>query len=980
MKLISLYIENFGGLSQYSLNFDDGLTVIQEENGFGKTTLAEFIRAMFYGFPRKSKTLDKSKRQKYMPWNGGKCGGNLVFEFEGQRYRMERTFGATPKGDSFKLLDLATNKKSDRFSEEIGLELFQLDADSFERSTYMPQLHDAGSLTTDSIQAKLGDLVEDTGDINNFDKAVAALKAKRIGYQLYRGTGGSVAEAQSQITRLQRELDAAEGKRAALEAGREEIRQLEQTLEEKTARIETIRGEITQASEARAVAAVRKQYGDLTDRIDAAAGEMARLSACYPNGLPGEAELTEAERTADQSLVLAGQEVTTPADQEALDHLAQNRSRFENQIPEQAQLDGFRAKCAEYRALQTQARSVGLSDGEKAQYEKIRPIFESGALDEDKLNGFAEQNRELVKKKHTLEALSMDAGDGALLEQLERRFGAGVPSEEELQAHRQALAEAETLRQENLRLAALREPVPQPKQANWTLPAVLAVVSVAGIAAGIVGLVKQSFLPGGLALGAGVAALVAAIFLGLRQMVSRELSGVQHGISPEHRRKIEENETRIAAAENAAGIFVGRYLSEGSLTERLQELKNSREDLIALREKRAALEEKRTLLAGEIAAAEDALRQGLRPYFGQVADFEKAIVNLQLVRSQFLDLRQEKAEADAKCAELTARAQALCAEVTEFLGGYYGQVSPERLEDLLAALQREADAYVRAEARSAQWQERKLRHQQELSQCGTWLDAFFARWGGARSGDARRDLRQMRSDREDLEALCARLETLKGERAAFEQTHARELAAPVPEVQPDLEGLKLRESGLAAEHTKLTWELLEARQHSAALQAQVDRIPQLRDELESWQEKRTADLKKAQTLDDTVDFLQKAKDSLSLSYLEPIRSSFTAYMEKLAGERAEQILISPDLEVQMERLGEARELAYFSAGQTDTVMLCMRLALVDALFREVKPFVILDDPFVNLDDRRTAEALALLRELAKDRQIIYLVCNSSRNF
>ena len=112
MKLISLYIENFGGLHQYALDFESDLTVIRRENGFGKSTLAEFIRAMFYGFPRKGKTLDKSRRQKYTPWNGGSFGGNLVFEAEGNRYRVERTFGATPKGDSFTLIDLATGRKS----------------------------------------------------------------------------------------------------------------------------------------------------------------------------------------------------------------------------------------------------------------------------------------------------------------------------------------------------------------------------------------------------------------------------------------------------------------------------------------------------------------------------------------------------------------------------------------------------------------------------------------------------------------------------------------------------------------------------------------------------------------------------------------------------------------------------------------------------------------------------------------------------
>ena len=90
------------------------------------------------------------------------------------------------------------------------------------------------------------------------------------------------------------------------------------------------------------------------------------------------------------------------------------------------------------------------------------------------------------------------------------------------------------------------------------------------------------------------------------------------------------------------------------------------------------------------------------------------------------------------------------------------------------------------------------------------------------------------------------------------------------------------------------------------------------------------------------------------------------------------MLVTPDLDVLLERYGAARELGYFSAGQADMVMLGMRFALVDALFRGTKPFVILDDPFVNLDDSHTARALELLKKLARDRQIIYLTCSSSR--
>ena len=49
MKLISCYIENFGKISQKEFVFDERITLFLEENGYGKTTLAEFIKSMFYG-------------------------------------------------------------------------------------------------------------------------------------------------------------------------------------------------------------------------------------------------------------------------------------------------------------------------------------------------------------------------------------------------------------------------------------------------------------------------------------------------------------------------------------------------------------------------------------------------------------------------------------------------------------------------------------------------------------------------------------------------------------------------------------------------------------------------------------------------------------------------------------------------------------------------------------------------------------------
>ena len=49
------------------------------------------------------------------------------------------------------------------------------------------------------------------------------------------------------------------------------------------------------------------------------------------------------------------------------------------------------------------------------------------------------------------------------------------------------------------------------------------------------------------------------------------------------------------------------------------------------------------------------------------------------------------------------------------------------------------------------------------------------------------------------------------------------------------------------------------------------------------------------------------------------------------------------------------------------------------LYEGEKPLIILDDPFTAFDDGKTEAALKLMREFAKDRQVIYFTCSSSRS-
>ena len=93
MKLIELYIENFGKLTNYRYSFNSGLNVINEDNGYGKSTLVAFIKSMLYGLEdtRRPK-LDENDRKRYLPWQGGVFGGTLTFSVGTKKYRIERSF------------------------------------------------------------------------------------------------------------------------------------------------------------------------------------------------------------------------------------------------------------------------------------------------------------------------------------------------------------------------------------------------------------------------------------------------------------------------------------------------------------------------------------------------------------------------------------------------------------------------------------------------------------------------------------------------------------------------------------------------------------------------------------------------------------------------------------------------------------------------------------------------------------------------
>ena len=206
MKIKELYVENFGKLSQYKLSLSDGLNSFVEDNGYGKTTLSVFIKAMIYGFDDTRKhSLDENDRKKYTPWQGGAFGGYLVFSVNGIDYRVERTFGQKASDDTYNLYNLNTGRVSNDFSASLGEELFGIDADGFERTVFLSEKNLSGKNTNQSISAKLSNLVGTEGDIGGFDEAIKLLDERRKFYQK-RGGAGEIKDVEYEISELEEKI------------------------------------------------------------------------------------------------------------------------------------------------------------------------------------------------------------------------------------------------------------------------------------------------------------------------------------------------------------------------------------------------------------------------------------------------------------------------------------------------------------------------------------------------------------------------------------------------------------------------------------------------------------------------------------------------------------------------------------------------------------------------------------------------------
>ncbi|MCR5545411.1 MAG: hypothetical protein K6F30_02940 [Lachnospiraceae bacterium] len=887
MKLISCYVTGFGGLENYEYDFKEGLNVVLEENGWGKTSFCVFIKAMFYGLEYKKGSKSFTERKHYIPWDGTVCGGNLTFEKDHKRYRIERTFGQREKEDTFQLIDVSTGRISEDYSANIGEEIFEVDRDSFEKSVFAPQTGMKTSMT-DSLNAKIGDLSAAKDDMNNFDAAIAKIEAKKKEYsQTSQVNPGKLVLVKKEISECREKVEALPVKMEAYDLQGK-------LLETKTERLQKLKVDRLGIQEKIAIQSKREQeigaFRAKQENLKKNKEELAALDDFFANGIPEMEEIADVQEKQNSLHGIRGrletvmEQLPSKADEGKLNELFRNYEVTEDQLDE---WDGVASRMKD---LRVQGEHNQMPEEEKAKLAELKYYFAKKVPTEEELLTAADQVTSLVRAD-------------AEMSVKEKRYHT-------------LLAEKEVMDKSN-----------KSNEKGRGVVLLLFLLGLVCIAGGVVFslYIKDAISPI-LATGFSVAGVILELFAFIHMLHRRTQSTTQR--------------------QGLDGQIDDAY-------DELEESKLAREEIADYCKK---------FLEGYLVTPTENMQDMIREIQ------EKTLLYKQLLKEEkkYNDLNSENLE------ELSELQLSLYTGLSHYASVYNMDLYKDGNEiDLLHRLRHDFRTYK--EYLENKKIKKELKEQRDFLE--EEIGGFLGRFSPIEGEE--NQLNGIEHNLRTYQRLSVLVENLEKELATEKEI------ADFPKEEISIEQLQAMQQETEAESELLSEQLVRDNEDFNRMSEEIEICENAKERLNVLLEEEMAIQEKIDIYDASVKYLQQAKDNFLSKYMGPLRKGLRRYLSMIYDDKdsvllAKNFSLDMDLRVHYNFLGSTKEEGFLSAGYQDLVSFCSRLALIDALYQEEKPLLILDDPFTDLDQGKITEALSLLKEISNDRQVLYFTCHESR--
>lgn len=873
MKILSCYVENFGKLHNYSVDFSGGFNVVCEENGWGKSTFAAFLRAMFYGLEgERKRSLFENERKRYKPWQGGIFGGRVIFEIQGKEYQISRIFHDKESNDEFELRDAKTNLLSKDYSKKIGEEIFQINRESFMRTIFIGQ-SDCKTFPTDDINAKIGNLTDHTNDLNHYEGADKKLKEILSSLNPERTTG-SISKRREEIAECERIVQDGKGIAGSLDAYQHLLHKEEAAYETYKERMKETGQEQERVSKLQSVLAKKSEWERLKTAVSRKKEEAESLGKKFPGEIPA-MEKVKVKISECGDMEKAFERVSMYQVQEAEKaELSALTCVFKKGIPKEDELEGKILEAGRLRRISMEYSSERMNREEKERLEELDVYFADET--ESVTSVVGKWNARNTKK-------------------------AALPSN---QAALTALKASMTV----------KKPQDSPKRA--VLLAIGAMLAILGVV-----ITTVSFLAVGMTmLIAGAFFFLLAVLLGKEKREQGRPS-----ISPELERlerTIGEDMDFIAGVDQEVSDYLkahGRIFDEYMVSAALQEITEEAVEYASLKKKARKAEE------GKQAAAIETLQKSIDTFFLQ-----------------------------------------------------YGMTSSElRYADDLYALKNQAERYAELTLQQENWDKAQVQY----SSMREAVDIFLREYGYEPADDR---LLQLYDIREAMEEYQYALEAFHDMKAELDRFEAETDVSALDQIRteenlPSLEELNQTILLLTEEMEKSHNTIINYNKNLEDLQERYDEWEEHRIRLGELKVRQAEEQKKYDLIMKARNKLGAAKEAMTAKYADPLLESFSKYYEMISGSLADQFHIDANTAITVEECGRQRDADALSTGYRDLIGICLRIALVDAMYQEELPVLIMDDPFTNLDDKKMGKGKAFMEKIAETYQIIYFTCSNSRS-
>jgi len=151
------------------------------------------------------------------------------------------------------------------------------------------------------------------------------------------------------------------------------------------------------------------------------------------------------------------------------------------------------------------------------------------------------------------------------------------------------------------------------------------------------------------------------------------------------------------------------------------------------------------------------------------------------------------------------------------------------------------------------------------------------------------------------------------------------------------------------------------------------------EEAAQWAEQLDLLQRRARVYDAALRALDAAERATLRTATRYLERRMVGDLERVTAGRYRRVQVDDQdlsLKVFAPERGDWVDVSSLSQGTLDIVYLAARIGLVRLVTGDRRPPLVLDDPFVTLDDERAKRALELLRDVSADFQVIYLTTSN----